>query len=233
MDVYLSPPFSNWLRWPNTTPIVGTYTWNQRPGAVWQAIQTFRPTPLGWSNQQGLRNPGVERLPHHPDWVYSIAAIEEPEWEYFHNRLEPWRKLELNLSCPNHATAAISDGLVKRYVDKYLWLQVKLGAMATPQQVQHLYDLGVRRFHLCNTVPSSQGALSGAIVKKHALPLIRRVRMLGLDHLQIVGGGGIYTPNSVIDYYQAGADHVSLSTVWCSKPWWIPLIVSQAHRLHQ
>lgn len=231
MDIYLSPPFSNWLRWPNTVPIVGTYTWNKRPGAVSQAIRTFRPTPLGWRNQQGLRNPGVKSLPDNLNWVYSIAAIESKEWEYFYDYLEEWRKVELNLSCPNEITAAISGGLIRKYVNKYPWLQVKLSPLSTPQSVQSLYDLGIRRVHLCNTVPSSQGGLSGAVVKKHSLPLIRRVRMIGLAGLQIVGGGGIYTPDDVVDYHEAGADHVSLGTIWCSKPWRLPSVVSRARSL--
>ena len=55
--IFISPPFGNYLHLPNTTPIRGSFTLNERPGKWSQILKTLRYVPnLGWVNKIGLKD---------------------------------------------------------------------------------------------------------------------------------------------------------------------------------
>ena len=61
--IFISPPFGNYIHLPNTIPIRGSFTLNERPGKWGQILKTLRYIPHlnGWVNKIGLRyeNSGV------------------------------------------------------------------------------------------------------------------------------------------------------------------------------
>ena len=59
--IFISPPFGNYIHLPNTIPIRGSFTLNERPGKWGQILKTLRYIPgMGWVNKIGLRNPGID-----------------------------------------------------------------------------------------------------------------------------------------------------------------------------
>jgi dihydroorotate dehydrogenase len=49
------------------------------------------------------------------------------------------------------------------------------------------------------------------------------------EDIRIIGGGGIYRPEHVDEYQDAGVDLYSISTA-CFKPWTLPGIIEQVNR---
>ena len=60
--LFISPPFGNYLNFPKTIPIKGSYTYYKRPGKWSQIFKTLRfdRRYYGWRNKIGLRNPGID-----------------------------------------------------------------------------------------------------------------------------------------------------------------------------
>lgn len=220
MDYYISPPFGMRTGYRSGIRVMGTYTREARPGWWSQTVKTLRKVPGGWRNKIGLRNPGIDSIgfdEFEADRVYSVAALEPSDWMYF-TRVPGWVSLELNLGCPNTDTCDITDQDLKFLVGRYERLAVKYSPFVDTDTIKRHHDLGVRRVHLSNTVPSSRGGISGSAVKKHNLPLVKAVRDLDLEDLHITAGGGVYKTSDVWDYVVAGAHSISLATVFLS-PW--------------
>lgn len=79
-------------------------------------------------------------------------------------------------------------------------------------------DFGVKAFHIGNTIKTDKGGLSGREIQKVSLPVIHKIREFD-DESIIIGGGGIYSKEDVRKYKDVGADIISLSTVFITKPW--------------
>lgn len=79
--IILSPPFSNLkiLSVPNTTRILGTYTLNQRKG-LWRVLTTLKKIEGGWTNNVGLRNGGISKVPNTKGTIISFSALEHGDW---------------------------------------------------------------------------------------------------------------------------------------------------------
>lgn len=239
-DVIISPPFGNYLKFSWATSVAGTFTLRRRPGIIKQAIKTIRLTDRGWVNRMGLRNKGVENIRSIDNSkIYSVSAISNYfDWTQIlmylsHNNLSA-EMVELNISCPNvhpGLEPGISFELAKKYSRAFKVVIAKL-----PPTIESIslfgkyYWYGIKTFHLCNTVPVDKGGLSGREVKAQSLYIINKIRTLyPHDNYTIIGGGGIYTPQDIVDYRNAGADHFSLSTIWFT-PWKVISVVRFINR---
>ena len=60
--LFISPPFGNYLDFPYTKSIIGSYTLNERPGLFTQIYHTlyYSYGEKGWVNKIGLRNKGID-----------------------------------------------------------------------------------------------------------------------------------------------------------------------------
>lgn len=230
MSVYISPPFGNYVKYDRCVRIRGTYTWERRTGLFKQIARTLRKVPGGWINKIGFRNCGVENLKKcDKTAVYSIAALDS-DWSPFIENPPSWSKLEINIGCPNVGSYVITDDEVKRFVDRFPMLQVKFSPTAyTPDAVSKMYNLGVKVFHLSNTIPTDRGGISGRQLKEVNLPLVEKIANMDLKGSAIIAGGGIYTPQDVRDYKNAGVTSYSLSTIWFT-PWKVPAVYQETLR---
>lgn len=236
----ISPPFGTYINVHWATPVVGTYTYNARPGSrIWRAIKTLRPIKGGWVNNIGLRNSGLHGLEGLPiaeefDYFYhlphsgivSIHGSSDKEWEC----LLTWIRIfnlehliwELNISCPNVEETEISDKMLNKFAQLCPSLIVKLSPVHANKMLLRAAGNGVRWFHCSNTIPTERGGESGRRLKEFNLPIIEMIKSLD-SNVKIIGGGGVYKPQDVDDYYNAGADKISLSTIWFT-PWKVPAV---------
>lgn len=227
MSVYISPPFGNYIGYKRCIRIRGTFTWERRSGLIMQTLRTLRPVRGGWTNKIGFRNPGVVNIKDNcdKDSIYSIAAIDS-DWSPFIEKAPQLSKIELNIGCPNVGNYSITDEDVKRFVDRFIYLQVKLSPTVELDYISKLFDLGIKVFHLSNTIPTEKGGISGKQLKEVNLPLVEKVANMRLQGTAIIAGGGIYTPQDVQDYRNVGVTSYSLSTIWFT-PWKVPEVYKE------
>lgn len=225
-DVILSPPIGSWLKLSWATSVVGTFTYRKRQGKWLQGLKTIRSTNGGWVNKVGLKNPGLEN----PDMIYKIIKLKDSiisihgfsydEWlllcNWFLKDVLRHLTLELNVSCPNVITTEVDPRIFEMFSTQFENVIVKL----PPNNIdifRSAYANGIRSFHCCNTLPTNKGGESGSVLKPFSLKMIEQIRK-EVDDVNIIGGGGIYTPTDIDDYLLAGADKISLSTVFFT-PW--------------
>ena len=79
---------------------------------------------------------------------------------------------------------------------------------------------------MSNTIPTEKGGISGRQLKEVNLPLVEKVANMGLQGTAIIAGGGIYSPQDVRDYRNAGVTSYSLSTIWFT-PWKVPSVYKE------
>lgn len=180
----------------------------------------------------GLRNPGLENIDcSNSDHIWSVTSIgpDPDEWNHIIHKLPEGGKVEVNLSCPNVQKIFLmpKDAVMEMHI-LFNWVCCKLGPV-NYWMLENLYEnTGIRTFHLCNTIPSN--GESGQRLKKLSLAMIDHAREEFGDMIQIVGGGGIYTPQDVDDYWAAGVDVFSLSTIFFT-PWKVQAVVDRIHEL--
>ncbi len=251
--IYISPPFGNYISLKNCVSVLGTYTYFRRKGLIKQVLKTLRPVRGGWRNSIGLRNKGIININRFlPNKVYSVCALKHTPhrhdlpphmerylWDSIMDSVPSYAPIELNIGCPNVTEIAdISDYQLERYVEKFPNLTMKLPPTITLDYVRSIYQLGVRKFHFSNTLPvhsyTDNGILkygiSGHPLKDKNLTLLERVSDLDLSGASIIAGGGIYTPQDVIDYYNVGATDYSLSTIFFT-PWKVPAVIKQITKI--
>ena len=118
--IFISPPFGNYIHLPNTIPIRGSFTLNERPGKWEQIFKTLRYIPgLGWVNKIGLRNPGIDYAinTYQKGEIISIAIMNKWEIDPILKKIPEDMDIELNVSCPNTDKHMISNGL-KPFLNK-------------------------------------------------------------------------------------------------------------------
>lgn len=222
----ISPPFGNILRHRGCTPIVGTFTWEARGSnltKLYRLIKTTRRVAGGWRNRVGLQNPGIRTIKvFHPEYIYSIAAINDGDWHRLAEFIPAHTAIELNLSCPNldHQTT-ITDTEVTTFVKKFKTIVAKLSPTTQYlSDIKRLRQLGITRFHVFNTIPTEKGGVSGKQLKQHSLSAVKTIKET-FPELNVIAGGGVYSKTDVDEYLEVGADHVSLSSVFLSplKAW--------------
>ena len=91
-------------------------------------------------------------------------------------------------------------------------------------EIEVLTGTGVKTIHMSNTIGTPKGGISGRQLKEVNLPKVEQAARLSVN---IIAGGGIYSPADVIDYRNAGANSFSISSVLISRPWELPAIYSE------
>lgn len=226
--VIVSAPFGNWLSFPGCTSTLGTFTLEYRGGLLyrlWRCLRTLRyhRRLRGWTNRLGLPNPGVDSVAYGDmrGKVVSVHGFTEREWYHLFVRLTVNRSceaLELNLSCPNVGHKPSVDELKSLPVwlsrlDHAVTVIAKLPPVLWMEYALPLWDMGVRCFHCCNTLPTPAGGLSGKTLMPFSLRAVEEIKQRWGDEVRVIGGGGISTPDDVAVYRKAGADHVAVASM--------------------
>ncbi len=207
------------------TPTLGTFTRRERRGRWIRVLKTVRYyfRLRAWVNKIGLRNPGIAWLASRVDMgkidprgkLLSIHGFEESEWFELLElgaQLKPLA-LELNMSCPNVGEINWPESLFDRAADLDVPVVVKIPPVRYHQLVETAVEAGLKTFHCCNTLPIPAGGLSGAPLKPVSIECIGELRTDYAEAgLQLIGGGGICTPQDIDDYSAAGADQFALGT---------------------
>jgi len=225
----ISAPFGNYVSHPAATPTVGTYTLRFRAGPLvrlWRAARTIRyyRRAGAWINRLGLPNPGVDSLrgADLSGKVLSVHGLAHSEWALLAEAAALLRPsaLELNLSCPNVDAVAIADA-VRAYESSREGFAGPIIAKLSPVRWMDfavpLFAAGARHFHLCNTIPTPGGGVSGKPLKPFALWAVADVKARWGGAVKVIGGGGVTGPDDARDYLAAGADRVAVGSL-CFHP---------------
>lgn len=219
MKYYIAAPFGNYLHKPDMYSVMGTYTLQPRPGLLKQILKTLRYSfhYNGWTNKLGLRNPGIEtainKYYQNPSRrIISLYGFNKGEWETL-AKYTRGMKQELNLSCPNVENKFHNTGCpVELFPDAIL----KMSPLTTEEEIVMYMERGVRRWHFSNTLPVSQGGLSGKTLMQYNRKLIKFT--LSEDkRAKVIGGGGVTSMSDVRFYKDLGCIGVSLGSV-CFLP---------------
>ena len=215
MNLFISPPFGNWLEFPYTVSVIGSYTLDKRPGLIIQILKTLRYSfsYSGWINKIGLRNKGIEHgiEKYDKNKILSIAILEKEDIDSLLKKIPEHYNLELNISCPNLEKDPIKEDLQK-FIPNRKWCILKLPHLVTQKEIDDYYDLGFRQFHISNTFPTKEGGVSGGFLMKRNLKTVKDLRKNHPDVI-IIGGGGIGALKDAKNYINAGANHLSISTL--------------------
>lgn len=235
----ISAPFGTYIRLPGCTSTRGTYTHQPRPGAIWGAL-TRIDIPYPWedkpiTNRMGLRNPGIEsqNFKRYPNAIWSLGGFNYLDWVTNMVCADGDITVELNVSCPNVEThMSLNDykSLFKSATVLFEDVIVKLPptTMTACTLIDTAYKAGIRKFHCCNTMRTDKGGASGRCIQQLSIPLIKMIKREYPD-ATVIGGGGIYTPNDVKRYRDAGADHFALGTIFFT-PWRIPTVLKEINK---
>ena len=225
MAIIISPPFGTYVRTPQATSVLGSYTYYRRPGR-WLKIGQFildniqHPVPGGWRNRMGLRNPGIFSLDQKfsDKVIYSIVGLEDGEWDKLYSYLMWARRrrlyLELNLGCQNVHEYTIPRSVLEQFCREF-YISVKLpaGGKNTIDCAEFCLSVGVRKLHVANTLTTDLGSISGRPLKLANLGATEEIAKR-FPEAHITGGGGIYELEDAIDYHNGGATDISLATIW-------------------
>ena len=214
--IFISPPFGNYINLPNTIPIRGSFTLNERPGKWGQILKTLRFIPgVGWINKIGLRNPGIDYAiqTYKKGEIISIGIMDKKEIKPILDKIPEDMDIELNVSCPNTENHMVNEGLKPFLNDKRDWCIIKLSPKESYNNINTFYKTGFRQFHASNTLPSERGGISGKILKPYTSSIITYLHN-NFDDCEIIAGGGIYDIDTLNEYKKLGAQHFSLSTIF-------------------
>ena len=228
--LYISPPFGNYFNYGrHSTRIRGTFTADRRSGLVYHTLRSLRPVKGGWRNQIGFRNKGLNNIKKFDTKSYYSLAALDSNWVTLFCMLPRHANIELNVGCPNVGPYDISRADIRLFASNYKNLIVKVSPNVTREFLDDCQELGVKTIHLSNTIPTSQGGISGSQLKELCLPLVETVATT--YNMEIIAGGGIYSKQDVIDYANAGAKHFSISTVFITAPWRVSSIHDAAWKV--
>jgi dihydroorotate dehydrogenase len=223
-SLIIGAPFGNYLERPYATSTTGTFTLARRGGVLhrwWRVIKTLRYDSRidGWVNKLGLPNPGIYSVhTEQSSRIVSVYGFSSEEWVSLIAecvRILPLA-VELNLSCPNvHSSPSVAEveKAVGMALDNHLKVIAKLPPVRWMDMARPLFSMGVRHFHLCNTIPTPGGGVSGKPLKQYSLWAVRDVREAWAEEVDIIGGGGITNEEGVKDYLAAGSNRVSVASM--------------------
>lgn len=214
---FIGPPFGNYITFvPFLSPIKGSYTLEPRTGLIVQIFKTLRYNSEygGWVNKIGLRNKGIDYAisNYQKGQIVSVAILKEEEIPVLQSKIPPDMDLEINVSCPNTERDMVHHGLKGFLSPQREWCILKLKPTTTLQTVDQYYEQGFRQFHCSNTIPVSEGGLSGKALIPYNDKLIPYIKTTYPD-TTVIAGGGVTTMDDILHYKAIGADHVSFSTV--------------------
>ena len=220
--MFISAPFGNYIKSPNTISVTGTWTLTERKGLLWNVLKSLRYNKElgGWTNRLGLPNKGVRFGLEKTSFseVLSIAEIERDDFNRMYDLIPENQNIELNLSCPNIGKSLPWDSAsiftkYKTSATRKLCI-AKLSPMTTPEDLEFLIEkLGFRQLHFSNTLPCQYGGLSGSVLRPYTLELIRLVRENWGDSVVVIAGGGVNDFGAVYEYLGEGANHVAIGSV--------------------
>ena len=215
---FISPPFGNYIKLPDTIPIHGSFTIEPRDGLFRQVFLTLRYSFKynGWVNKIGLRNKGIhyaiENVPK--DDIISIAVRNQNDIDEFTKILPNDRNIEINISCPNVQKDNCNTFDLKPLIhEKRKWCIIKIAPYTREKVLDDFYKQGFRQYHCCNTIPVPEGGLSGSSLQKHVKKHIKYLNDKYKD-CEIISGGGITDIEDVNEYKKFGAKHFSVSTAF-------------------
>jgi dihydroorotate dehydrogenase len=227
----IGAPYGNYLTFSGATSVLGSFTQNHRGGIwyrIWRFIRTVRyyRRPQSWINKLGLPTPSIKSLVEREEKkkteltrnnIVSIYGFNRNEWCYLASMTQflSSRIIEMNLSCPNvNHTQAIADidSAIKIMQGYNKSIIVKLPPIQWMKFGKPLFDLGIRYFHLCNTIPTPGGGFSGKVLKQYSLWAIDDFRNTFGEQVILIGGGGITSNQDIVDYIDTGADYVSTAS---------------------
>lgn len=221
----IGAPFGNYLSFPGAVSTLGTYTLERRAGPLlrlWRVLRTVRHFRGAWINKLGLPSPGIFSLsPEKCEGkVLSVHGFDENEWDLLieHAKFVEPVAMEMNFSCPNVLKTAVREA---SHAARQAVLRLpatchviaKLPPVKWLQWGEALHAAGVRWFHLCNTIPTTRGGISGKPLKPYSLWAVEDFRKRFGGEVTLVGGGGITNLQDVKDYMSAGADKVSVASM--------------------
>lgn len=219
-QLFVSPPFGNYINLPHTNCIKGSFTLEPRSGLFSQIIKTLRYSFYdgGWINKIGLRNPGIDYALNKyrsqlrsSNFILSIAILKEEEIQKLLHKIPEDANLEINISCPNAEKHMIDNGVNKFINPKRHWCILKVSPTIHHAKLDTYYNMGFRQFHMSNTIPTPNGGLSGRSLIPYNKVNIQYMKEKYPD-VVIIGGGGITDYKDISLYKQFGADHVSISS---------------------
>jgi dihydroorotate dehydrogenase len=214
--LFINPPFGNYFSLPKTKSIRGSFTLHPRPGLIGQIIKTLHYSSKydGWVNKIGLRNPGLQWAinKYSRNDIISIAILDSSEIPEILKILPKTQNIELNASCPNIDKGIFTNNLSKFQNNSREWCIVKLSPTADSDLIDSYYKQGFRQFHCSNTLKVAEGGLSGLALIPYTLKHIYHLRKY--NDVTIIAGGGVYNWHTYVKYKLAGADHISISTVF-------------------
>lgn len=242
-NIIISPPFGAWINRDWATSVIGTYTPSPRKGKWLNIFKTLRPTRHGWINKIGLRNPGLSTNlaglfhAHEQKYngvIFSFHGNNTAEWtnicDWLRSEKFEHSTIEMNISCPNVDKITVTPSIFYIFAQTFVNTIVKLPPTDDAYDLfQTAWNTGISYFHCCNTLPTENGGESGGQLKPYSLKLIEQIKNKHPDAC-VIGGGGIYIPQDVIDYKNAGADKISIATAWFT-PWKIKAIREKAEEL--
>jgi dihydroorotate dehydrogenase len=231
----IGAPFGGWVTHPLATSTIGTYTFRKRAGRLkrlWRYLSTvwYYPRAQAWVSRLQLPSPGICSISPGAtdvtDKIISIRAEGVESWGLLaaYAALPCPLAVELNLSCPNtdalsiqSAVEAASDVMSGTSYAHTNQIIAKLGPVRPMEYAARLYDVGVRRFHLCNAMTTPGGSLSGKPLQAFSLWAVEEARKRWGDDVEIIGGGGVTCAADARVFLKAGADRVSVASA-CFNP---------------
>lgn len=215
--LFISPPFGNYIKLPNSVSITGSFTLEPREGLLKQIIKTLRYSKEhgGWVNKIGLRNKGIDWALKNIDKeeIISIAILKPEDIEKLCQKIPENRSIEINVSCPNVDKQLINKGLGSFINPNRKWCILKLSPNICEDQIDHYYKQGFRQFHCSNTIPVKEGGLSGKALMPFTKEKINIIKTKYKDS-QVIAGGGVRSLYDANMYKREGADHISVSSLF-------------------
>lgn len=229
----ISAPFGNYFNFRGTINTVGTYTLDYRAGFLkrfWKIASTVRYDRRTQSciNKLELPNPGIAKAPKAQNNIISIAGFSSIQWiNLIQSCIElGYKNIELNISCPNinkgnnlHELKSVAQTALREKVN----LIAKLPPVKWLEIGDVLWNYGISTFHLCNTIPTPGGGLSGKVLKQYSLWAIEDFKRVFKDQAKLIGGGGISRKEDIQDYLNAGADEVAIGSMLFNPLNWLKI----------
>lgn len=220
----ISAPFGNYFNCEGITSTIGTYTLYPSGGIrkiIWKILTTVKydRKNQSWINELGLPNPGIDSIINEniSNKILNIYGSNDSEWFILVHAImkmqTPPAAIELNLSCPNVKLNTIKKQEFDVYKQTGIPIIAKLPPIKWMDYVIPLKEVGVNYFHLCNTIPSPGGGISGKVLKQYSLWAVEEAKQKYGNDVKVIGGGGITEIKDIDDYLEAGADHVSVGSM--------------------
>ena len=176
--------------------------------------------------------------------IANVAGSNDEEYEFVAktlNKATAVSALELNISCPNVKEGGIQFGIdpdlayeltvkVKKQSNVPVYVKLSPNVTNIAEMAMAIERAGADGLTMINTltgmrlnlqtrkpiIANKTGGLSGKAIKPIAIRMIHEVR----QHVQlpIIGMGGIYSSEDVLEFLLAGADAVAVGTANFTNP---------------